>query len=164
MSDDTDAVLKLQDIGWVVRKAISMSAVTLVITLSDENGTTKIDIVQKTTASTNTEERWLDWQDREKDDSIFGKVSGKARWINISEVTDPHLKKDLHKESLDAANGEVIETWTTSVGLKGEQWTADQIWGFAIINGQRRYVRNIVVKRGDKTQNIRTVYDYQGPN
>lgn len=38
----------------------------------------------------------------------------------------------------------------------------EQIWGFAEINGDRRYVRHVVVRKGDDWKQARLVYDYQG--
>ncbi|KAF2157241.1 hypothetical protein K461DRAFT_317371 [Myriangium duriaei CBS 260.36] len=162
LSDDTDSVLQLQGIGWVMRKAIKYSAVQLAITLKDDaQGVTEITIVQTTTGGMeNTEERWTDWKEREKKDSVFGLVNGKARWVNISEMKDEWFHK-LDQKSIEAAGGEVIQTYTESVGLSGKQWTADQVWGFEIINGERRHVRRIVITRGDKVQKIRTVYDWK---
>ena len=161
LSDDTDAVLQLQGIGWITRKAIKYSAVQLAIKQTEENGVTYIVIVQTTTGGMeNTEERWLDSKPREKKDSVFGLVSGSGRWVNISEKADEWYQK-LDPKSLEAANGEVIETYTESVGLSGQQWKADQVWGFEIINGERRHVRRIIVSRGDKVHKIRTVYDWK---
>lgn len=139
LSDDTDAVLQLQSIGFLMRKAIKYSSVQLKITFSKENGADKVTIVQTTTGGVeNTEERWLDSVEREKKDSVFGKVKGTGRWCNISEISDEYLK-DFDKKSVEDANGEVINTYTESIGLSGQQWTADQVWGFEIINGERRY-------------------------
>lgn len=42
-------------------------------------------------------------------------------------------------------------------------WTAEQIWGFMDIEGERRYCRNIVIRKKDERVNMRLVYDYQGP-
>jgi len=46
----------------------------------------------------------------------------------------------------------------------GYGWTAEQIWGFEIINGKRYHTRRVIVKnaKGDKSERVRLVYDYQG--
>ncbi|KAF2157699.1 hypothetical protein K461DRAFT_289993 [Myriangium duriaei CBS 260.36] len=161
LSDDPEAVLSLQGIGWITRKAIRYSSVQLVITEAEENGVTKITIVQTTTGGIeNTEERLLDWEFREKKDSVFGQVNGRARWVNISEMTDEWFSQ-FDQKSLDAAHGEVIHAYTESVGLSGDQWKADQVWAFETINGERRHTRRIIMTRGDKVLKIRNVYDWK---
>lgn len=44
----------------------------------------------------------------------------------------------------------------------GNGWTADQIWGFEEVNGERRYVRHVVARKGDDWKLARLVYDYKG--
>ena len=46
--------------------------------------------------------------------------------------------------------------------IGGNGWTADQIWGFEEIKGERRYVRHVVVRKGDDWKLARLVYDYKG--
>lgn len=41
-------------------------------------------------------------------------------------------------------------------------WTANQIWGFEQIDGKRRHVRHIVVRKGDDWKQARLVYDWHG--
>ncbi len=45
-----------------------------------------------------------------------------------------------------------------------KKWTARQIWGFSIIDGQRYYVRRIVVRKvgSDECLMARLVYSWQG--
>jgi len=53
---------------------------------------------------------------------------------------------------------EAIDSYVESVN---NGWTARQIWGFADIDGTRRYVRRVVVKKGPKVQRQRIVYDFK---
>lgn len=41
-------------------------------------------------------------------------------------------------------------------------WTADQVWGFAVIDGKRYYTRRVVVKKGSEVLKIRLVYNFLG--
>lgn len=68
--------------------------------------------------------------------------------------------KDGHTDSrfLDE---EHVQSWVTSID--GGDWTAEQIWGFEEIKGERRYTRRVVTWKGDKEERARLVYDYQGP-
>ena len=46
----------------------------------------------------------------------------------------------------------------------GYGWTAEQLWGFEQINGKRYHTRRVIVKnaKGDKSELVRLVYNYQG--
>ena len=39
-----------------------------------------------------------------------------------------------------------------------------QIWGFEVINGERRYTRRVAVVKGKKVEMARLVYEYKGSN
>lgn len=41
-------------------------------------------------------------------------------------------------------------------------WTANQIWGFEVIDGTRRHVRHVVVRKGEDWKQARLVYDWHG--
>lgn len=97
----------------------------------------------------------LDWQEREHSDYIFGAVKGKNRWIKIADVEDKFLKTGWSQETED---GEAIQSYTASIN---NGWTADQVWGFQNVNGERRYVRLVVVVKGDKRIERKLVYDWQ---
>ena len=55
--------------------------------------------------------------------------------------------------------GEHVQALAESIG---NGWTADQIWGFEEVNGERRYVRHVVARKGDDWKLARLVYDYKG--
>ena len=80
LSDSTDAVLKLQGVGWLVRQAAAHSTVTATIKQYTKDGVMNLDVSQVSTGNiTSSEERILDWEWKDKDDKIWGKVRGKAR-------------------------------------------------------------------------------------
>lgn len=43
-------------------------------------------------------------------------------------------------------------------------WVQEQTWGFEDIDGQRRYVRRIVVTKGQQRETARMVFDWEGLN
>ena len=47
------------------------------------------------------------------------------------------------------------------VESQGNGWTAHQIWGFAEINGVRKYSRRVVVRKGKDVKRARLVYDFK---
>lgn len=124
--------------------------------------------------ATTQENRTLDWANREHSDSVFGKVIGKSRMFRLPdfrmEGPGPQddatfLKaeklKDLKTPSrfLDDPDG-FVQSWVVS---QGSGWTAEQVWGFEDVDGRRRHTRRVVVRKGDKVQRARLVYDYRGP-
>lgn len=63
--------------------------------------------------------------------------------------------------------GPAGETHVLSYVINEEAgWTATQIWGFQEVDGERRYARNIVLKKvkGEERVAMRLVYDYVGEN
>jgi hypothetical protein len=167
LSDETDAVLALQGIGWLTRKAIAFATVTLhVKQYVDENGVTHIDIDQTATGGIKgtTELRALDWVEREHVDHIFGELKGKNRWSTLDATNDAFLKEGWLEgdEENSGPNGERHMQGYVVNTKSG--WTGDQMWGFAIVDGKRYYVRRVVVAKGDKVLKTRLVYDWQPQN
>ena len=105
-----------------------------------------------------TEKRCLNWEKGEHDDHIFGRVAGQSRFIALSEVEDPWMKEGWLPEMSEGDN-KMVQSYVESVN---NGWTADQTWGFADINGERRYVRRAIVKKGKDVKKARLVYDYVG--
>ncbi|KAL8376128.1 hypothetical protein RB595_007307 [Gaeumannomyces hyphopodioides] len=167
LSDSTEPALALQGVGWFVRKGISVASVTLNVkqytaapkppsTSPDE--VVHVDIVQTATGGIKgtTELRCLDSVAREHSDWLFGKVSGRSRWVKRAEVADEYLKRGWIEEGEDE---EHVESRAESVD---NGWVALQIWGFQLIGGERRYTRNIVVSKGAEKVEMRLVYDWAG--
>ncbi|KAG4427076.1 hypothetical protein IFR05_017441, partial [Cadophora sp. M221] len=163
LSDDTDAVLALQGIGWWTRKAIGLATVTLHTKQYIEGTITHIDIEQTATGGVKgtTELRALDWEERSHSDHVFGNIKGRARWSTFQEITDDYLKEDWLEGDEEVAGPEG-EKHIESLAINEEKgWTARQIWGFAIIDGQRYYVRRVVVSKGSDVLRVRLVYNWQ---
>lgn len=75
--------------------------------------------------------------------------------IKLSELeADEFLKSGW---SQDTADGNVIEMQVESLA---DTWTAQQTWGMAEINGERRQVRKVLAQKGSKVHKISIVYDY----
>ncbi|KAL2357696.1 hypothetical protein BJ546DRAFT_323271 [Cryomyces antarcticus] len=158
LSDDPDALLKMQGVGWWTRKAIGLATIVLHIKqYTDDAGAVHIDIDQTATGGIKgtREERTLDWAWREHEDHIFGKLKGRARWIKLGDVDDAFLKGGWAREIVD---GEAIEGYVESIG---NGWTADQIWGFEMIEGKRYYTRHVLAKKESEEHKVRLVYDWQ---
>ncbi|KAI8266167.1 hypothetical protein K4K58_010303 [Colletotrichum sp. SAR11_239] len=172
LSDSPEPALALQGISWMVRKAVGMATVTLHVKQysappsppgSGTEPVTHIDIDQFATAGLKgtTENRCLDMEWREHSDWMFGSVRGQSKWMSAEEIEDEFLKKGPWLEGEAEATGPDGKSHIYShVESIDNGWTATQIWGFQIIDGQRRYARNVLVQKGGKRVEIRLVYDW----
>lgn len=136
------------------------------------------------------EVRTLDWTSREHVDNIFGAVSGKSRHFRgekgrpaIEYQTsvgkpedDAKVQKFLRGEILadgSASDGFIIdnegEEFGEGEGLfvqsfvesKDNGWTAEQIWGFEIVDGERRHTRRVAVVKNGQVELARLVYTFE---
>lgn len=105
-----------------MRKAIALSTITLSVKqYVDDGGVTHIDIEQTATGGIKTTElRTLDWQVRDHEDRVFGKVDAQARWVKLADVDDD----DFLKSGWDDLEGEHVQGYVKS---KTNGWTADQV-------------------------------------
>jgi hypothetical protein len=77
------------------------------------------------------------------------------RIIKLSELdADDYLKSGWEQECIE---GDVIEMQVESMT---DSWTAQQVWGMAVVKGERRQVRKVLAKKKDKVHRISIVYDY----
>lgn len=172
ISDDIDALLILQGIGWWTRKAISLATVVLTIKEYTKDNVIHIDITQVASGlSTTQEDRILNWTEALHDDKIFGQVRGKSRMFKKEDFSmagpggpdDATFLQGLKLKDMktDTAflDDEHVQSYVESV--KGG-WTAEQIWGFESIDGKKYYTRRVVVRKEDKVQRVRLVYDFKG--
>jgi len=102
----------------------------------------------------------LDWTERSHADHIFGNLKGKGRWCTLtsndydSYLTDGWLEGD--EENAGPAGERHIESYVVN---EENGWTAQQLWGFALVDGQRYYVRRVVVTKGNDVLKVRLVYN-----
>ncbi|KIY64813.1 hypothetical protein CYLTODRAFT_401382 [Cylindrobasidium torrendii FP15055 ss-10] len=167
LSGNTDEVLRLQGVGWMKRKAISMATITLTIKhYKDENEEEHIDIDQVLTGGVpgTTENRHLTWTPRENNDSLFGHVIGKSRRVKADVLEDEleHLKVGWTEDTYEHG---LIQAYAESDTPKsGTTWVGNQTWGVEIINGERRYARHLkFLGPGGEDIQIKMVYDFIRP-
>lgn len=126
---------------------------------TDADGIVHIDIDQTISGGLpgGSELRTLDFKPRKYTDGIFGNLEGSARFISADAIELPYQKEGW----IDGeAGGPAGEAHVQSVLVSEKGWTENQIWGFEIVGGKRHYTRRIVVKKGDKEEKVRLVYDY----
>ncbi|KAK5987564.1 hypothetical protein PT974_11696 [Cladobotryum mycophilum] len=159
ISDDSDPVLTLQGVGFLMRKAIGIATIQLEIKqYEDDSAVTHIDIKQTALKLNSEEARTVDDTVRPVKDNIFGDVESKSLWVSLEDaaVDDEYLKEGWLAEG----DGKFVMTVATH---PKNGWTAKQIWGFKEVDGVRRYSRSVVVTKGSESKKIHMHYDYNGP-
>lgn len=161
----------------MTRKALAWATVTLHVKQEvAADGFTHITIANTVTGGIKgtTEARTLDYTYREHEDHIFGSLRGRSRWLDPSSpsaqpnpafpeegIMDGYLMDGWLEEGEGAGPGGESKVQSTSIS-NDKGWTADQIWGFAIVDGKRYHVRRVVVRKGNEVLKARLVYDWQG--
>ncbi|OQE96101.1 hypothetical protein PENNAL_c0001G03285 [Penicillium nalgiovense] len=134
------------------------------------------------------EERKLDWEEREHVDHIFGKLNGRSRHIAGAKSEDGAVRPVIEIQTKvgspeeDAKvqkflTGETLIDGSKSEGFLAEEgegvflqsfvkntesgWTAEQVWGFEIVDGERRHTRRVVVVKDGKVASARLVYAFK---
>ncbi|CAG7989168.1 unnamed protein product [Penicillium salamii] len=184
LSTPTDAVLSLQGMGWVTRKALSLAKVTIYIHEYPDSEKPEIFHVDGQSVLTGgiqgtKESRTLDWQQREHTDHIFGKLVGQSR--HFADIKSIDIQTSVGNAEDDARvakflSGETLVDGSKSEGFLEEEafmqsfvqnsesgWTAEQIWGFEIIDGQRLHTRRVAVTKNGKVELARLVYSFKAP-
>ncbi|KAK4248496.1 hypothetical protein C7999DRAFT_13606 [Corynascus novoguineensis] len=172
LSSNIEPGLALQGVGWVARKAVSMATLTLAVKQfvappsppadPANPAATHIEIEQTGTGGikASTEKRCLDDTFRDHTDWLFGHVKGKSKFLTADDIQDDYLKSGW-LEGDDEKKGPNGETHVISyVESYDNGWTATQIWGFKIIDGVRRHVRNVLITKGGERVELQLVYDW----
>ncbi|EAT79134.1 hypothetical protein HBH56_074700 [Parastagonospora nodorum] len=158
-SDDFASVLALQGVGLLVRKAATAASIHLKITQSDEQHIKMAQSVTSGKIAGTTEDYTLDWEWRSNKDAFFGDVAGRSRWVSVEEGEK--------SEVVGAGGGGWIEGDSSGklVEAQGKkesgQWEAHHLWGFEIVDGERRHTRRVYVKNNEGEElRVRMVYDF----
>ncbi|KAM3444563.1 hypothetical protein NHJ13734_001377 [Beauveria thailandica] len=166
-SDSSEPGLIIQGISYLVRKGILAATLSLETNQyeaapsppnEDEPPCWHIDIVQSASGMGTEERRCLDNTFRQHSDWLFGNVRGRSRWVGVEDIEDAYLKAGWLVEGGESGSKELIESHAES---EDYGWTADQIWGFQEVDGERRHCRNIVITKGEQRAEFRFVYDYE---
>ncbi|KAL4751751.1 hypothetical protein BDW72DRAFT_87237 [Aspergillus terricola var. indicus] len=139
-----------------------------------------------------SEARVTDWKKREHSDTIFGRVEGQSRLIRGSakdgkvrpnvdvctKIQDEKIERFLRGEigtdgsetegflvdpvgeGFGEGEGLWLQSWVESVD---STWTAEQIWGFETINGERYHTRRVVCANNGEYVLARLVYTFVPP-
>lgn len=155
-------MLKIQNVGFLQRKAIGAAHLELTITVSGgegaaDGGATRFDtVIRPSLGPTSTEERVLDWgRASEVRHPLFGNGTARARWATVGELGDD----EFLAAGWEDAEGEVIlmeNTMDSGVVTR-------LVHGFEVVGGERHYVRHVVSKnKKGEVAKVRLVYNYEG--
>lgn len=171
-STSVEPGLALQGVGWATRKLVGMATLTLAIKQytappsppAEPSGApvTHVEIEQTGTGGLkgSTEKRCLDYEFRDHSDWLFGNVKGQSKFVSASDISDEFLKSEW-LEGEEEQKGPSGETHLLShVESYDAGWTATQIWGFKIIDGERKHARNIVIAKESERVELKLVYDF----
>lgn len=144
---------------------------------TDDAGKVHVDIEQSASSLKGTTElRTADWEPHEHSDWIFGRVTGRTRFVTTDELSS--LVSSPGGEAIagkwtdgDSLASDWLEDESEKTGPNGAShilnhvradagWFATQVWGFQDIGGERRYVRNVVVAKGDQFENFKMIWDF----
>lgn len=79
-------------------------------------------------------------------------------WSTASELTE-----DVLKEGIQESGGDDGEKYMRIViESSREGMTGEHVWSFEEVDGLRRYVRRLAVRKGEKVVVAKIVYDYVG--
>jgi hypothetical protein len=161
LSTDSDPLLAMQGINWVVRKAIAMTEVTIKMKQCEgpSRGTgspvCQIAISQSTNVNLGgtSENRYMDWLKYPQEDHIFGKAVIQSRFIGSAqqhssvakpmpcaetqtEIDDPNIGKFLRAEIDEdcmPCDGFLVEEGRANEPLEGGK---DGLWIQVVIRSQ----------------------------
>ncbi|KAF3907174.1 hypothetical protein ABW21_db0207935 [Orbilia brochopaga] len=154
LSGDTDGILALQGVGWLLRKSLGLATVTINLTHDTAADVIHINSVAGGVLSTK-EDLPLDFQpQKRKKDKVWGNFEVKAKKAQVSAIDDEQLREGW-------AGEEVIQVEAVNEELK---WSAMQIWGFQDyeVNGktERRYFRRVRLTHSKGVTYCHMAYDY----
>jgi len=161
-SKDFDPILALQGIGWMTRTIIGKATVTVNIKQYTDDAGKHIDVDQVLTGgiTSTPEKRILDWNERPHKDATFGDLVGRSKLTDSKNLEPGFGGEDVEFLSAGWDADEQLHSWVEN---KKAGWTATQVWGFQTVDGERRYVRKVVVRKGNELRQGFLVYDYAGP-
>jgi hypothetical protein len=159
-SDDFASVLALQGVNFLIRKTATAASIHLTISQPDDQHITMAQSVTSGKVPGTTEEYVLDWEWRTNEDSFFGEISGRSRWISVEEGRKTGVVEHGAGEWVDGdSQGRLIH----AEGQKEGEWEASHLWGFEMVDGERRHTRRVHVSntKGEELR-VRMVYNFVG--
>ncbi|RDL40496.1 uncharacterized protein BP5553_00475 [Venustampulla echinocandica] len=96
----------------------------------------------------------LDSVARESTVPVFGAIAVLAKYVPVAGIEDMDVRAKF--ETSDEPQTAIVEVVRSVVN----GWETTSIWGFEEVEGERRYVRHSLTKKGDQELKLRFVYDF----
>ncbi|EOA83701.1 hypothetical protein ACJQWK_01020 [Exserohilum turcicum] len=159
-SGDFSQILALQGINILIRKAATSASIQLKISQPDDYHVSMYSSMASGRIPGKTEEYTLDYEWRAEKDALFGEVVARSRWISTDDARATGVVSPADEAWLESgadAEGRLIYGEARKEG----KWEASHLWGFELINGQRRHVRRVRARsaKGQELR-VRMVYDF----
>jgi len=156
LSDDNDAILAAQGIGYLIRKGMQMCSFTLNMV---HNSTASPPTLAVTAVPSGgyfkgaTEMKTLDGKPVERKDFVLGSVAIKLEALtSTEELEDAYLR-----------DGWVGEGGLSEIIVNEKAgWTNDGVWGFVAVNGDKYLAKKSVLttKKGE-IEKCRMILEYK---
>jgi hypothetical protein len=159
-SDDFASVLALQGVNVLIRKTATAASIHLNINQPDDQHIKMAQSITSGKIPGTTEEYTLDYKWRTNKDSFFGDIAGRSRWVSVEEGRQTGVVGEGEGEWIEGdSEGKLIH----AEGRKEGEWEASHLWGFEVVDGERRHTRRVRVsnKKGEELR-VRMVYDFVG--
>lgn len=142
-----------------MRKAASYATprLTIISSTRPEDNITCLEIHAVVIGSGSTDKITLDWGTVDKTDALLGDYKAKMGWSTAAELTE-----DILKECIKESGGAEEKYMRILIESSREGMTGEHVWSFEEVDGLRRYVRRLAVRKGEKVVMAKIVYDYTG--
>lgn len=171
LSDSFDSAFEIQGIPWIIRKLVSVTTLSLKVSHdTDESDAPTLIFTQAASVaiaglSEEKETRFLDGRETFHSSTLFGTSSARSRLVNLVNATgndgkplDPVLTRDFLQEGKPGGDNNLLD----SIVHQTKGWAMDQLWGFGIVNDERRFMRKMALRKGGKVAYITAFYDWKG--
>jgi len=159
-SDDFASVLALQGVNVLVRKTATAASIHLNISQPDHQHIKMAQSITSGKIPGTTEEYTLDYEWRTNKDGFFGEVAGRSQWVSVEEGRQTGVVDEGEGDWIEGdGDGKLIH----AEGKKEGEWEASHLWGFEIVDGERRHTRRVKISnnKGEELR-VRMVYDFVG--
>lgn len=154
----------MQNIGWLTRKIINSSPITLHMRqwTDEATGLAHLDIENRPDSGLpgTKEERVLNWEPSKVTSQIFGELIGRTRYISPADLKLQDEDEAL-SQGWEPGLEELVQMQTEHVDAGA---LTKQVCGFELLDGKRYHTRHVVVTKAEQVLKVRVVYDYLGPN
>lgn len=156
--------LEIQGMPWIIRKAVSFATITGKLSQTkDAEDVTCIKIAQTATGGIKgeTEIHRVDGKDYPHSSGVFGTQIVNTSWVHLKSEKSHGLEGWLREDWLEGDDNASPGNIHVSVKHDKAGWAAQQVWGFAMVEGKRYFVKRFLVQRGSRGAKVRMVYEWK---